>query len=160
VTQALDSAIDEAKQAMVTMRAGDDRDRPLEELMSRTIDDFAAGSGVRADFSAADLPNAIPARSQVEVLRILQEALTNVRKHADATVVRVAAEVEDSVLHLTIADNGRGFRPDESRGDGLGLQGMMERARLMGGELRVASEPSGGTNIDLFVPTRDNVSGR
>ena len=89
VTQALDSAISEAKQAVVTMRAADDRDRPLEELMSRTIEDFAARSGVRADFSAADLPDALPVRTQVELLRMLQEALTNVRKHADATVVRI-----------------------------------------------------------------------
>jgi len=157
VTNALDSAIAEAKQAMVTMRAGDDRDRPLEELMSRTIDDFAARSGVRADFSAADLPDALPARTQVEVLRILQEALTNVRKHADATVVRVGAEAQDDSLRLTIIDNGRGFRPDETTGEGLGVQGMKERARLMGGDLRVVSEPSGGTTVDLVVPVRDNV---
>jgi signal transduction histidine kinase len=157
VTQALDSAISEAKQAVVTMRAGEDRDRPLEELMSRTLDDFAARSGVRADFSAADLPSSLAPRTQVEVLRVLQEALTNVRKHADATVVRVAAEATDGVLHLVIMDNGRGFRPEESSGDGLGLQGMKERARLMGGEMRVHSEPSGGTTVELLVPVRDNV---
>ena len=158
VTQALDSAIDEAKQAMVTMRAGDDRDRPLEELMSRAIDDFAARSGVRADFSAADMPTSLPARTQVEVMRVLQEALTHVRKHADATVVRVTADADDSSLHLSIVDNGRGFRTDDSPGDGLGLQGMKERARLMGGELHLMSEPSGGTTVDLVVPTRANVS--
>ena len=56
MTEALDSAIAEAKQAVVTMRAEDDRDVSLEELMSRTVDDFAGRSGVRADFSAADLP--------------------------------------------------------------------------------------------------------
>ena len=125
--------------------------------MSRTIDDFAVRSGVRADFSAADLPAALPPRTQVEVLRVLQEALTNVRKHADATVVRVGAEVEGSQLRLTIIDNGRGFRPEETSGEGLGVQGMKERARLMGGDLRVVSEPSGGTTVDLIVPIRDNV---
>ncbi|HEY7023813.1 MAG TPA: sensor histidine kinase [Candidatus Limnocylindrales bacterium] len=158
VTQAIDSAIAEAKQAVVTMRAAEDRERPLEELMSRTIDDFAARSGVRADFSAADLPMALPPRIQVEALRVLQEALTNVRKHADATVVRVAADFQDSTLHVTIVDNGRGFRPEETSGGGLGVQGMKERARLMGGDLRVVSEPSGGTSVDLTVPVRDNVS--
>lgn len=157
VTQALDQAIAEAKQAVVTMRAGDERERPLEELMARVIDDFAGRSGVRADFSAADVPTSLQARTQVEVLRVLQEALTNVRKHADATVVRVIAEVEDDTLRLTITDNGRGFRPDETSGDGLGVQGMKERARLMGGELRVVSEPSGGTTVELTVPIRANV---
>jgi len=160
VTQAIDSAIAEAKQAVVTMRAGDDRERPLGELMSHTIDDFAARSGVRADFSAADLPESLPPRTQVELLRILQEALTNVRKHADATVVRVSADLQDDTFHMVIIDNGRGFRPEETSGEGLGVQGMKERARLMGGELRVMSEPSGGTTVDLVVPTRDNVGSR
>jgi signal transduction histidine kinase len=153
VTQALDSAIAEAKQAVVTMRAGDDRDLPLEELMSRAVDDFAGRSGVRADFSAADLPDSLPPRTQVEVLRVLQEALTNVRKHADATVVRVNAEALANTLLMTVVDNGRGFRPEETSGDGLGVQGMKERARLMGGELRVISEPSAGTTVSLSVPT-------
>jgi len=160
VTQAIDSAIAEAKQAVVTMRAGDDRERPLGELMSHTIDDFAARSGVRADFSAADLPESLPPRTQVELLRILQEALTNVRKHADATVVRVSADLQEDTLHMVIIDNGRGFRPEETSGEGLGVQGMKERARLMGGELRVMSEPSGGTTVDLVVPARDNVGSR
>ena len=157
VTQALDSAIAEAKQAVVTMRAGDERDRPLEELMSRAVEEFAHRSGVRADFSAADLPTSLPPRTQVEVLRILQEALTNVRKHADATVVRVTAEAQDVTLRLTVIDNGRGFRPDETSGDGLGVQGMKERARLMGGDLRVVSEPSAGSTVSLYVPINETM---
>jgi signal transduction histidine kinase len=157
VTQALDAAIAEAKQAVVTMRA-DDRDRSLEELLSRSVDDFAGRSGVRTDFSAADLPVSLPARTQVEVLRVLQEALTNVRKHADATVVRVNAEVDDNRFVLNVVDNGRGFRPDETSGDGLGVQGMKERARLMGGDLRVVSEPSGGTIVNLTVPIHGSES--
>lgn len=152
VAQALDSAIAEAKQAVVTMRAGDERDRPLEELLARAVDEFAGRSGVRTDFSSADLPAALTPRTQVEVLRVLQEALTNVRKHADATVVRVTAEVDDGQLRMAVIDNGRGFRPDETSGDGVGVQGMKERARLMGGELRVISEPRAGTSVLLAVP--------
>ncbi|CAN5793225.1 hypothetical protein BH24CHL5_BH24CHL5_07380 [soil metagenome] len=155
VTQALDSAIAEAKQAVLTMRAGDERDLPLEELMSRTVDDFATRSGVRTDFSAADLPASLGSRIQVEMLRVLQEALTNVRKHADATVVRVSAEAAQGWIVVSVIDNGRGFRPDETSGDGLGVQGMKERARLMGGDLRVVSQPSGGTTVQLTVPMRD-----
>jgi len=152
VTEALDSAIVEAKQAVVTMRAEDDRDVSLEGLLARTVNDFAGRSGVRADFSAADLPQSLTPRTQVEVLRVLQEALTNVRKHADATVVRVNAEVGDGQLQLSVIDNGRGFRPTETIGDGVGMQSMKERARLMGGELRVVSEPSAGTALHLTVP--------
>jgi signal transduction histidine kinase len=154
VTAAIDSAIAEAKQAVVTMRAAEERERTLEELITRAVDDFAGRSGVRADLSVADLPEALEARMQVEVVRILQEALTNVRKHADATVVRVNAEVSDGSLRITIIDNGRGFRPEETSGEGLGVQGMKERARLLGGDLFVSSEPSGGTQVQLEVPLR------
>ena len=87
-------------------------------------------------------------------MRILQEALTNVRKHADATVVRVSAELADGELRITVIDNGRGFRPEETSGEGLGVQGMKERARLLGGDLVVSSEPSGGTAVQLEVPLR------
>jgi signal transduction histidine kinase len=158
VTQAIDNAIAEAKQAVMTMRAAEERERSLEEQLSRTVDEFATRSGVRVDLSVADLPDALQARTQVEVLRVLQEALTNVRKHADATVVRVNAEVGDGAFHLSIVDNGRGFRPDETRGDGLGVQGMEERARLMGGDLRVMSEPAGGTAVQLRVPINGTVT--
>jgi signal transduction histidine kinase len=155
VTEALDSAIAEARQAVVTMRAEDDRDISLEELLARAVNDFAGRSGLRADFSAADLPPSLAPRTQVEVLRVLQEALTNVRKHADATVVRVNAEVGDGQLQLSVIDNGRGFRPGETSGDGVGMQGMKERARLLGGDLRVVSEPSAGTALHLTVPLRE-----
>jgi signal transduction histidine kinase len=158
VAQAIDSAIDEAKQAVVTMRAGDERDQSLEELLARAVDEFAARSGVRTDFSAADLPVSLPPRTQVEVVRVLQEALTNVGKHADATVVRVSAEVGNDLLQVSVVDNGRGFRPDETSGDGMGVQGMKERARLMGGDLRVISEPRGGTAVHLSVPMNERVA--
>jgi signal transduction histidine kinase len=159
VTQALDSAIAEAKQAVVTMRA-DDRAEPLPELLSQAVEDFGARSGLRADFQAEDLPSQLPARTQAEVLRVLQEALTNVRKHADATVVRVGAEVANGRLRLHVVDNGRGFRPDDTSGDGVGLQGMKERARLMGGELRVISQPAGGTHVELTVPLGTTGAGK
>jgi signal transduction histidine kinase len=158
VTQALDAAISEARQAVVTMRAGFERERPLHELLAEVVEDFGSRSGVRADFSAADLPASLPARTQAEVLRVLQEALTNVSKHADATVVRVQAEVDNGMLVLSVVDNGRGFRPEETSGDGLGVQGMRERARLMGGDLQVVSEPSSGTGVHLSVPVGGAVS--
>lgn len=158
VTQALDSAIAEARQAVATMRASTERELPLHELLAAAVDEFGGRSGLRADFSAADLPQALPVRTQVEVLRVLQEALTNISKHADATVVRVTAEADTDAFQLSVIDNGRGFRPEEPPGDGMGLQGMRERARLMGGELKIVSEPSGGTIVALSVPIGERTS--
>ena len=152
VGQALDSAIVEARQAMVTMRTAIDQDMPLTDMISRAIDDFGQRSGIRVEYQADGLPGAIPPRQQIELLRIIQEALTNIRKHADATVVRVKAEVADGNLVVSVGDNGRGFDPANARDDGLGLTGMEERARLMGGQLRISSAPSDGTLVELTLP--------
>ncbi len=152
VGQALDAAIVEARQAMVTMRTAIDQDMPLSDMISRAIDDFGQRSGIRVEYQADGLPGAIPPRQQIELLRIVQEAMTNIRKHADATVVRVKAEVVDGNLVVSVGDNGRGFDPENARDEGLGLTGMEERARLMGGELRISSAPSDGTVVELALP--------
>ncbi len=153
VGQALDSAIVEARQAVVTMRAGIDQDLPLSDMILRVADDFGTRSGLRVECqTSAALPAGISPRLQIEWLRIMQEALTNVRKHADATVVRIRADVVDGALVFSVADNGRGFDPTTAREEGLGMVGMEERARLMGGQLHVSSEPSNGTVVELTLP--------
>ncbi len=153
VGHALDAAIVEARQALITMRTSLDADLPLSEMLTRTVDDFGLRSGLAVTFSASPgLPTALPPRQQIELLRIVQEALTNVRKHADATVARVRADVQGRDMTVAISDNGRGFEPATASDRGLGLQGMEERARLLGGTLRVTSEPQGGTTIEVIVP--------
>ncbi len=161
VTQALDAAIIEAREALVTMRASLSEDVPFADMLTRTIDDFEAQSGLRVELSmTTGIPSNLAPRVQVELLRIVSEALTNVRKHADATMVRIHAEVTEGELVITITDNGRGFIEEEAFDQGMGLRGMRERARLIGGSLAVMSEPSGGTTIEARAPllTRGVVS--
>jgi len=153
VTQALDAAIVEAREALVTMRASLEEDVPFADMLARTVDDFESRSGLRVESTVASgLPATLAPRVQVELLRIISEALTNVRKHADATIVRVKAEVSDGAIHISITDNGRGFSQEEAFAQGMGLQGMRERARLVGGSLLVTSEVSGGTTIEVRAP--------
>ena len=153
VTQALDAAIIEAREALVTMRSSLEEDVPFSDMLVRAIDDFESSSGLRADFTASTgIPSSFAPRVQVELLRIVSEALNNVRKHADATIVRVTAEVKDGELLITITDNGRGFDQSHGFDKGMGLQGMRERARLIGGSLLVMSELSGGTTIEVRAP--------
>jgi signal transduction histidine kinase len=153
VTQALDAAIIEAREALVTMRASLAEDVPFGDMLQRTIDDFEDRSGLRVESTLrTGLPAALAPRVQVELLRIVSEALTNVRKHADATTVRIVAEVLSGELLITITDNGHGFVPDEAFDQGLGLRGMRERARLISGSLLVMSELSGGTTVEVRVP--------
>ena len=153
VTQALDTAIMEAREALVTMRASLAEDVPFADMLTRTLDDFEDRSGLRVEFSmSTGMPATLPPRVQVELLRIITEALTNVRKHADATMVRIAAEVSEGELLITVTDNGRGFAQAEALDQGMGLRGMLERARLIGGSLLVMSELSGGTTIEVRTP--------
>jgi signal transduction histidine kinase len=153
VTKALDAAIIEAREALVTMRSGLEEDVPFSDMLVRAVDEFESSSGLRAEFTASTgIPSTLAPRVQVELLRIVSEALNNVRKHADATIVRITAEVSEGELLITITDNGRGFDQGEAFDKGMGLQGMRERARLVGGTLQVMSEPSGGTTIEVRAP--------
>ncbi|MFN8623916.1 MAG: sensor histidine kinase [Chloroflexota bacterium] len=153
VGQSLDAAIVEARQAMVTMRSSLEADVPLTDMLTRAVDDFEQRSGLPVRFTPGPgLPPAIPPRQQIELLRIVQESLTNIRKHADATVVRVRAEVVGRDLVVAVQDNGIGFDPGRPPEGGMGLRGMEERARLMGGTLKVESEPRGGTTVEVSVP--------
>ena len=92
-----------------------------------------------------------PAASQ-EILRILDEGLNNTWKHADATRIRVKTQQLEDEFLLTIEDNGRGFNLTRN-GGGHGLNGMRERATLIGGTLTVRSAPGDGTAVQLRVPT-------
>jgi nitrate/nitrite-specific signal transduction histidine kinase len=126
---------------------------PFSDMLVRTVDDFESSSGLRAEFTASTgIPSSFAPRVQVELLRIVSEALNNVRKHADATIVRITAEASDGELLITITDNGRGFDEANAFDKGMGLQGMRERARLIGGSLRIRSELSGGTTIEIRAP--------
>jgi PAS domain S-box-containing protein len=93
--------------------------------------------------------------ASAQVLRIVQEALTNARKHAQATGVRIILFHENGRAHITVADDGRGFNPAQSPLDAVhhfGLRFMRERAEEIGGRLEVCSEPGMGTRITVDVP--------
>src|ERR687884_1294727 len=87
----------------------------------------------------------LPMRVESELFRIAQEALTNVRKHAHATHAEIGLKRRGNRVSLTISDDGRGFSPVRTRSDGQGLVGMRERAKLLGGRLRVSSGAGKGT---------------
>lgn len=82
--------------------------------------------------------------------RILQEALNNVAKHADAVGVAVRLSLRADAVVLTVVDDGRGFAAPGS--GGRGLTGMAERAAVFGGTVRVASDPRGGTTVAAHLP--------
>jgi two-component system nitrate/nitrite sensor histidine kinase NarX len=155
VLTAIDAALAEARQAVMAMRADPSRGSTLEDVLDSYVDDFADRFGLRAEFQADGVRGRLAPRSEAEVLRIVQEALNNVRRHADATLVRVSVERPDGRVRVTVADNGKGFDPESVGDDRYGLRGMRERAEMVGAELRIDSRPADGTRIILDLPAAE-----
>jgi signal transduction histidine kinase len=125
----------------------------LEELTA----DLNRHDGLHAEFQVKGAERRLSSEMELTLFRIAQEALNNVRKHAEATHVVTTVELSDSIVTLTVEDNGKGFTPpaltDHPATAGkLGLIGMHERARLLGGSLSVDSAPGGGTKVVVNVP--------
>jgi signal transduction histidine kinase len=154
ITAAVDAGMTEARQAVAAMRQSPGGNGRLRELLTRSLEDFEDRFGLPVEFECdAELP-ALSARAEAETLRIMQEALTNVRRHADATVVRArAAAAEDGRLVLEVRDNGRGFDANAVGSAAYGLAGMRERAAVIGGEILIESSPQRGTVVRLSVPS-------
>ncbi|MGI8830074.1 MAG: ATP-binding protein [Candidatus Limnocylindria bacterium] len=152
VEGAIDAALAEARHAIAAMREGADAG-PLLDMLARQADDFSDRFALRAELiSDGPMPELGP-RAQAETLRIVQEAMTNARRHADATVVQIRVAREGDRLRVSISDNGRGFKPaDVARG--FGLDSMRQRAIVIGGELSVMSAPQNGTIVELLLPIR------
>src|SRR5207253_1404373 len=94
-----------------------------------------------------------PPQLALGLYRIAQEALANLVRHAAARSAHVTLAVDGGTVHLAVADDGTGFVPSTvRRAGGLGLASIEERARLLGGECRIASSPGAGTKIDVDVP--------
>jgi signal transduction histidine kinase len=96
-------------------------------------------------------PTRLSEKAGQEITRLVQEALTNVRRHAEASHVRVELGTGGGLAHVEVADDGRGFDPKRAR-TGIGRQSMGQRALELGGELNVQSAPGEGTRVRFSVP--------
>ena len=95
----------------------------------------------------------LPDPGATAVFRVLQESLTNIAKHAEATQVEVSLERGADSVVLTVRDNGKGFESAAPRKPGsYGLLGLKERAYLLGGKVRVETAPGQGTYIEMSLP--------
>jgi len=108
---------------------------------------------VRVGFHHYGLDRRFPADVETAAYRLVQEALTNVARHAQAQEVDVHVRSRADVLWLRVADGGVGFDPTRAgRGDSMGLVGMRDRVSSLGGELRVDSSPGQGTFLTAWLP--------
>jgi len=123
---------------------------PLGEAFAMLVSQWQTRHGIECQLRVSpDLP-ALSSTSKTHLYRLLQEALTNVLRHAEASQVRVRLQCRGARLRLWVRDNGRGAQPPQR--PGVGLYSMGERARCLGGELSVLSHPGAGWALALNMP--------
>ncbi len=133
-------------------------DLGLISVLEGYIDDYANKSGLKVDFQPRNMEKErLPRDMEIVLYRVIQEALTNILRHANAAHVSVVIERQTTRLHLSVIDDGCGFDMERMLGmknRGLGLLGMQERIELLGGTLMFDSRPGQGTrvSVELSLP--------
>jgi len=149
-------SLTEARRSVMDLRSAALEGQDLATAIESGTRLWTAGSGVQVDVTVEDgTPGELPEEMEQHLLRIAQEAITNVLKHANAKRIWVKLHAEARKLCLRIGDDGRGFVQDDvfqTRGGHFGLIGMRERAERLGGELHLSSHPGEGTEVEVTVP--------
>ena len=160
MTDLVDSMVGTIQHISSQLRPSILDDLGLEAAIEAHVHDFAERSGgaCTVDLNLTDLKT--DRLRDTVVFRIVQEALTNVLRHAKAKSVLVRGAVMSDELQVTIADDGDGIQADKvSRPQSLGLAGMRERAESVGGRLHIVGRPGAGTTVQLIVPLRASSNG-
>jgi signal transduction histidine kinase/ABC-type uncharacterized transport system substrate-binding protein len=131
----------------------------LVDALDSLCEEIAAQSDIEVDFVHEQVPEPILPDLALCLFRIAQEGLRNVKKHSGASVVEVRLSGTASGVHLSIADNGRGFSHSKvAKSSGLGLRSMQERMRLAGGALEIHSSEGQGTIVEAWIRVDDSVA--
>jgi two-component system NarL family sensor kinase len=150
------SALEEARRSVVELRTSPIAGRGLLSALRALPDELAATAGKRIDveFEAGPIDELIPTAVASGVYQIVREALTNVIRHANASTATVCLDVSDATLYVRVADDGDGFEVERVPAQRFGLVGMVERARLLGGQLAITSDAQAeqGTVVAAEIP--------
>ena len=153
----LSDAYLDARQAIDNLRRVPDE--LLGVWLEVTATEFQTLTGIGVDVSNVHLQHVFSPSVKAQLIRIVQEALTNIRKHAQACAVTISAceRVEEVVLE--VSDNGCGFAPEETQpASQYGLRSMRERAETIGADFQIISSPGAGTTVRLRIPIREKAS--
>jgi signal transduction histidine kinase len=123
---------------------------PIRDL----IEDFNEKANFQITFAERHIPAKLPPAIMIALFRLLQESLSNITKHADASHVSVTLTGHEQGIELTVKDDGIGFDPDilSIRRKSVGIIGMKERLRLLGGTIKIISQPCQGTMVVFSIP--------
>lgn len=128
----------------------------LVNALQQYLSTIKKNNNVKVEFESVGIDKRLPIEIEITLYRIVQEAVTNILRHAHASLVDVLVERRDKKLVAIIEDNGVGFNPAIYRRTGhLGLFGMRERAEMFGGHLVIESKPGSGTTVFVEIPYDD-----
>ena len=148
-----DEAYTDVREAILGLRESVTSADGLEGALGEYLRKYSRQTGIEATLHCnGSARRALTPRSEVQLLRVVQEALTNVRKHAGARHASVSLNADDGVVTLDVADDGSGFDPgrlEEALDHGFGLGSMRERVELIGGTLAVHTAPGKGTRVEV-----------
>lgn len=163
----LTSLVSELRLSIFDLRTGVDESVGLARTLGDYVQRVGTQAGLVVHVSTDESPHRLPIATEIEILRIVQEAVTNVRRHAEAKSLSLSVIVDPPFALITVTDDGRGLQP--GRPDSVGIQGMRERARRIGADLRVEAVPDGrGTAVEIrldgantrsrhrYIPTATN----
>jgi two-component system nitrate/nitrite sensor histidine kinase NarX len=152
----LSDAYLDARQAIDNLRRAPEED--LSDWLTMTATDFETLTGIHVNVSASEFEHAFQPAVKAQLTRIVQEALTNIRKHAQSHAVSISAFEHDGGIVVEVNDNGRGFSPIEKQSISQhGLRSMRERAESIGADFQIISAPNMGTTVRLQIPIREQV---
>jgi len=154
IRQFADSSVNSIRDIALLLRPSMLDDLGLIPALEWQAREVSRRSGTRVKVAADDVPDGLsdswPDEMRTGIYRVVQEALQNIQRHSHAKNAKVAVQQEDSEIVLTVEDDGIGFDPGRTRG--LGMLGMEERIRQLGGRLEVQSSPAKGTTIRATLP--------
>jgi signal transduction histidine kinase len=157
ILHSVDETIQSVRKIATDLRPGVLDDLGLVAAVEWAAQDFAARTNARCTMSLPPENMAMAPAVATALFRILQEALTNIARHAEATEFSVRLDEEGDIVCLEIRDNGRGFQEAQlAPVRTLGVLGMKERALLLGGALTISSSPGNGTTVTARIHRRGN----
>ncbi len=163
----LEKAIQEVRRISRNLRPSELDDLGLAPAVRSLCSEFGERTGVAVDLAITKLPKTLPNEMELNLYRIIQEALGNIEKHSRASRVSLRLGREASQIRAVIRDNGRGFDPQaphskKGKPSGMGLVDMRERAAFVGGRWQLRSAPGTGTEIVVEMPLKsvDNSKSR
>lgn len=146
------SSVKDIRKIIYDLRPMSLDDLGLVPTLRKYIDDFTTETGIMVELMIRGEERTLPSSYEITIFRLVQEALTNMRKHSDANSGRVQIEFTRNDIKILIIDDGRGFDQNDDFENSYGIISMKERCKLLQGDFKISSEPGKGTRISIVLP--------